>query len=422
MLELYTNSKSRDDFIKPGISSKIEKDMDIFIASAFFTEHEIISEMIEKGCHIRIIVRLGFPTSPAALKMLINNNVEARFFTGNSFHPKIYIIGDKAAFIGSANLTRAALLSNQEVVLSVTSEDLEFNELNSIFNDYWNDAQVLDKNAINKYSKIYNKHKEISSKIKSMDDSICQDIGIFEFSNINRGKKKKNKKTIFLDSYKKSYQESCSAFKRIKDEYSLSKRKVSEDIIPLHLEIDSFFSFVRDKHAIKDTWELQPLDWNTQKLKLKDLITEWHSIYWEHFEDRIIHQNYPLIKKTFSSKETIKNSSINDIVNTLCVLHSFHDSLRFHKGGLESLKSNFIKNNEEEKVKNTLSYLLFGNDELIVRMANCIYDNDYKLNHFGQANVQELIGWINKEKEDYPVINGRTTKILRYFGFDVRQL
>lgn len=39
---------------------------------------------------------------------------------------------------------------------------------------------------------------------------------------------------------------------------------------------------------------------------------------------------------------------------------------------------------------------------------------------FGQSNVQELIGWINKE--NLPVINDRTTKVLRYFGFDVRQL
>jgi hypothetical protein len=43
-----------------------------------------------------------------------------------------------------------------------------------------------------------------------------------------------------------------------------------------------------------------------------------------------------------------------------------------------------------------------------------------KLEQFGTANVQELVGWDNKE--DFPVINGRTTKVLRYFGLDVRQM
>ena len=57
---------------------------------------------------------------------------------------------------------------------------------------------------------------------------------------------------------------------------------------------------------------------------------------------------------------------------------------------------------------------------MVRRMADLIYVQDYKLNHFGVANVQELVGWYNQE--DLPVVNGRTTKMLRYFGFDVRQV
>lgn len=53
-------------------------------------------------------------------------------------------------------------------------------------------------------------------------------------------------------------------------------------------------------------------------------------------------------------------------------------------------------------------------------MANMIYNEDYKLAEFGQSNVQELVGWRNKE--ELPVINGRTTKILRFLGSKVRQI
>jgi hypothetical protein len=63
---------------------------------------------------------------------------------------------------------------------------------------------------------------------------------------------------------------------------------------------------------------------------------------------------------------------------------------------------------------------LYGKGDIVKRMADLIYDSSYKLNEFGQSNVQELVGWINKE--ELPVINGRTTKVLRYYGFDVRQL
>ena len=49
-----------------------------------------------------------------------------------------------------------------------------------------------------------------------------------------------------------------------------------------------------------------------------------------------------------------------------------------------------------------------------------IFNPEYKLNQFDQANGQELIGWISKG--DLPIIIDRTTKILRYFGSNVQQL
>ena len=67
-----------------------------------------------------------------------------------------------------------------------------------------------------------------------------------------------------------------------------------------------------------------------------------------------------------------------------------------------------------------LSYLAFGKGHIEERMANVIFDPDYKLDLFDRADVQELIGWCSKE--GLPIINSRTTKILRFFGSDVPQL
>ena len=67
-----------------------------------------------------------------------------------------------------------------------------------------------------------------------------------------------------------------------------------------------------------------------------------------------------------------------------------------------------------------MAYLVYGHGDIVERMANAIYGPRYKLNEFGQANVQELVGWCNRE--ELPIINGRTTKVLRYFGSKVRQL
>ena len=89
MLELFTNTNSKKDFFSNGLTQQIHKDMDIYIASAFFTEINVIDQFIQKNCRVRIIVRLGFPTSPSALKHLLKQkNIEARFYTSHEFHPK----------------------------------------------------------------------------------------------------------------------------------------------------------------------------------------------------------------------------------------------------------------------------------------------------------------------------------------------
>jgi HKD family nuclease len=422
MQNLYTNRNSKKDFIQNGLYEYAEDDMDIFIASAFFTEIDVINVFLKKKCHIRIVVRLGFPTSPQALEQLLNSdNIEARYYTNHSFHPKIYIFGDKNALVGSANLTRAAILTNQEVVVGINSEDQRFNNLSQLFSDYWDEAEDLTSESISTYKNIYERFKQASDLINDFDDAVIETLGDKNFSNINRGKKKNSKKSIFLDVYRKSYQESVTAFKKIQDLYEPKGRKVNKFSIPLRLEIDSFFSFVRDRYATQDVWKNQPLGWDSQqKLNLTNLIDEWLDIKWEHFEDRIVNVNYPLIQGVFNSRESIEASSDKDIVNALCVLHSFHDRLRFYKGGLETLKNEFLSSNEIDHIKKCFKHLLYGKGDVVKRMSDCLFDEEYKLNEFGQANVQELIGWISLD--NLPVINGRTTKVLRYFGFNVRQL
>ena len=77
---LYTNQTALRDYVKNAILANSDVS-DIFIAVAFFTESNVVEELAASGCHIRLIVRLGFPTSPHALRKLINNtNIEIRFF------------------------------------------------------------------------------------------------------------------------------------------------------------------------------------------------------------------------------------------------------------------------------------------------------------------------------------------------------
>lgn len=422
-LKLYSNRNSRKDFIQNAVNSLISRASNINIAVAFLTDTSVIENFSNHGCRVRIVVRLGFPTSPKALESLLKiSNIEARFFSDRSFHPKLYIFGTAGALVGSANLTHSAMITNQEIMIHIDAEDSIFPELVDLFSEYWNDSSVLTPRIVEEYKIIYNKYKTLSADASRLESDVHDRIGKVVGSNIIRDKQRRSKKNIFIEDYRKTYQESVSAFNLIRQVYEeIGERKVSASKIPLRLEIDSFISFVRERHAKKDTWKKTPLiSGDVQKRKIRELVQEWHQTPWPYFEETIVNETYPMLKSILSSEKHIKKASGEEIFQALCTLHSFHDRLRFYPGGLETLKQEFLGKNDIGRVKDSLSYLLYGSSDIIERMANLIFNPKYKLNVFGQANVQELIGWQNKE--ELPVINGRTTKILRYFGFDVRQL
>ncbi|CAM5788066.1 hypothetical protein RFUL19S_02057 [Rhizobacter fulvus] len=116
----------------------------------------------------------------------------------------------------------------------------------------------------------------------------------------------------------------------------------------------------------------------------------------------------------------MKAANDEELFDALATLHSFHDRFRFFAGGLKTWRQVFPKANDPARARESLAYLVFGPGDVVERMSNLIYEPRYKLDEFGQSNVQELIGWCNRE--DLPVLNGRTTKILRFFGSKVRQV
>ena len=61
------------------------------------------------------------------------NKVDIRYFTSSKFHPKLYIFGNKIAFVGSSNLTDAGLGTRDK------ASNYEFNVLLHYYDDvkFW---------------------------------------------------------------------------------------------------------------------------------------------------------------------------------------------------------------------------------------------------------------------------------------------
>ena len=414
--DLMTNRNLKGDFIRNSLEHYSSKPRNVLIAVAFFTDADSVLMMANNGCQVKLVVRLGYPTAPEALAKVIDHpQISVRYVTDQHFHPKLYWFSNGAAIVGSANLTYNALSRNQEIAVEIQTDDPRYDELGSLFADYWVQSEVLNHDIIEKYRKILERHKKGRADLeKDMKNEFPEVL----IANIAIEKERKSKADIFLDDYRKSYQDFLMAFRELAEVYqSMGQRKEKESAIPLRLEIDSFVSFIREEKAGGDNWK-DPIasDIPDRKKKILSFAKEWLETDWDWFSNQIVPTRYPLLKKTFQSEESIRSSTNDELYEGLSMCHAFKDS-RHYIGKHDEAKRQFFANNERRNLDKTLIYLVHGKQDAEVRMCRCIFDDEYRLWRFGRSCVQELVGWISRE--NLPICNGRTTKVLHFLGYNI---
>ena len=415
-MRIYSNSTPKD-ILRNAFFNNLVGVVHVSMASPFFSNADLVEEVLKEGRTARLIVVLGPATSPVHLQRLMNRgSVHIRYFTSSAFHSKLYIFGDKTALVGSANLTQSGMNSNREICVEIPREDEAFDNLVLLFQSYWSQAEVLDADVLQKYTKLYDTYGQ--KKESSLEGKIKEQFGeVVPAEGIVVGKKKPSKEKIFLSDYRRTYQEFISAYKEVKELYVAdSRRQQPETVVPIRFEVDQFFSFIREEYAKGDSYRDEPIrSIEDRKRSVTSRLEDWHSQRWEYLDDKI-HIHIPRLLR-LSTTELIETATFEEIVNSLDVCHSFHERLRFFAGGHETHLEEFKKTNDVKQVRKVIAYLLHGKDDYITRMGNCIFAPEFKLNQFGRSAVQELLGWVNKE--DIPICNSRTVKALRYLGYDV---
>ena len=414
-MNLFTNSNDKHDFFKTALIDSIKENDDIFIATAFFNDTEIINKAVEKNCNIKLIVRLSLATSIERLKDVYNKkNVHIRFFTSDSFHPKLYIFGNTKAFIGSSNLTKSGILSNQEINVSIDSDNIIFDDLINCFYDYWESAEVLNDNIIEKYSKIEEEYHDLDNKLKKFNEILKEEIGDFKFNNITTiDNTKKSKKLSYISDFKRKYQIFLDCYKKLTEMYtsSLMKLQINRKYndLPLKIEMDQFLNWIKE-NKIKEKSYIKIND-NEIELKLQYLIKEYYDNY--KIEDEYI-KNYNRCRNTLK-ENNINTVSYNELYEALLFINAFRDRRRFFSDN--SMKEKFLDtNNSLENIIRTIYYLLYNNEPYEIKMANCIYNKDFKLQAFGESCVKELYG-VMSDNENIPLCNDRVFEAMEYLGF-----
>ncbi|GEM_PF-1758925 len=424
MKGLHTNTTSRRDLFGSALAKAGESARRIQIAVAFFTDDRLIRAWSERSKSVLLLVRLGFPTNPDALRRILGiEGVQVKFVTDRRFHSKLYLFDNHLAFVGSSNLTRSAVATNQEVNVAIDAEDPRCDELVALFIEYWDAAEVLTDQALDQYERIYRRlATRMENDGREHQRAVVDEIGDIQIGNYVRPgtSKQKTQLETQLATYRDEYQAFLAAFRTVQRVYEeVGLRRWNDDELPLLLEIDRFVVWVREAHAPVDKWrEPIALIGAERDDFIRELIAEWEHARWPAHDREAAPRWHREVRAVFVDQKTTMKAEFDELVHGLAQVHAFYDRLRFFKGGHDTHVKAFKAANDVDRVRRTLSYLLFGRDEYVERLCRTIYDPRWRLSEFGASAAQELLGRVNND--GIPVFNDRTLKALHWLGFDVK--
>jgi PLD-like domain len=417
-MTIYANRNSKD-VVRNAFYTQAKKGDVICVATPYFSYPDLLLEMVQRGCRVRIVVRLGPSTLPKALsKCLANEQIQIRYFTGRQFHSKLYIFGDRLALVGSANLTEAGMQTNHEICVTVTPESEDFDEIALVFQAYWRDGEVLTRQRLDAYTRIY-QNRDVSTADQRLEESVKAEFGEVGPNLGIVDSAPPSADRVFLENYRRRYQDFLSAYRAVERAYSEDGRRLQpEDQVPLRIEVDQFFSFIRERHAPGDGYQAQKLrEPEGIAAFAREHFDQWFEERWGYL-DNYIPDHYATIIRLIGTKPALMKASKEDLFDALDVCHSFNNRFRFYSGGHETMRAAFLADNDIGQVRKVLLHLLYDSGDFVDRMGTCIFDPAYKLHHVGRSIIQEVYGWVNREQ--VPICNGRTVKALRYLGADVQ--
>lgn len=392
-----------------------------------------INSLTDKGCDVRLIVRFSPITTPEALREAFENpRVKVRYFTDAKFHTKLYIIDD-VALVGSANLTQSGLLANRELsVLLKQDRDEAFYALPGLFDDLWNDADVLNEEVLREYKNAF-KSREKPQDEDAFEKFIHKFVKPAVPKSIVVGSEKKSRERAFIQGFRRKYDEILVPAHREILEVALKNgfgRPEYAGQDP-QIEMGRFLGWLRLTQGSGNGWRETSLlsDPNERAKRIAQFVQTWQStddtVKGDMYHATAEIENIANIRTYLCDPNELTQLSYDDLFRYLTGCHAFLERLRFASkdigedlSGRERLRIDFQAKNTLEAVVRTVRYLLSGEGDAIERAYDCVYGS-FKLNGFGEACVMELLGWGDPKR---PPFNNRSIRGIRLFGFDVEHL
>lgn len=403
---------------------------------------KFISNCVENRYRLDIWMRYDHtvPVAVPLLKRLLRlhqNNIFCKLIP-DYLHSKVIWWQGFGAYIGSANLTDRAWMRNIEAGLFLTEDDIQDNGMAAEIEQFFGGLRTLDK-AFNLTQEVVEEMEAIQAKRKALFDlgKELRKTPVWEGPAFAAKEKARVRQK---ETFRKEWHDTLTVLRNIGEQLVENRPIWVEANVPIEWQIDQFlhayyYNKVRDGN-------LQPFEDYFQKNKKSPQTAVENQINWWRAtteapsnEDYNFYESAPYIRDHLV-KNKILSLTEDEFTNICSYTHATKDHVikmklstlgrpdlttlgrdeRFVLFGKWLLKQ---RNKKGWSVLELLNYVLYGgrDDDLWERLYTATRDSDYSLPHYGLNSIAELVGWARPEVA--PPRNGRTSKALRAFGYDV---
>lgn len=385
------------------------------------------------------------PVSPELLRRILRHHKDNIFclLIPDRLHSKIIWWKGYGAYIGSANLTDRAWVSNVETGVFLSDSDLEENGMNIELENFFEELRAipatrsLDKKIIEELEKMQIARRTADKSANDLSEKL-RTVPVWQGPVFFEKKKAKNHRR---EKFKNEWLAALTHLSTIGELLVNRKPDWIPNGVPLEWQVDQFLHAYYYNHVGEDRRKPYEDFYQRNKKDPKKAVLEVIE-WWEQtpsppsHEDDTFFRTAPLLKSHLSREKILTLSEIE--LEEVCeATHATRDHVikiklsTLGRPGIKSLSreerlSLFAKwlinqvNPQGWNVLELLNFVLYGgsDDEVLDRLYSAGRDRDFLIPHYGLNSIAEAIGWARPE-----IIsprNGRTSKALRAFGYDVK--
>ena len=406
-------------------------------------KRDLIGHCVENRYRLDIWMRYDHtvPVAVPLLERLLRHHKDNIFcnLVPDVLHSKVIWWRGYGAYIGSANLSDRAWVSNIEAGVFLTEDELQDNgmhiELEDFFESLRSFEQVfpLDSDVITELKKIEAARRGIQDQGQEL-----RKVPIWGGPTFVAKKKAWDRRK---EEFKREWRDALSHLQSIGEQLRTHRPRWVEEDVPLTWEVDQYLHAYYYNHVgeanRKPFEDYFAKNRRNPNAAVSAMLTWWAgTVSPPSNEDYTFYDGAPYIREHLS-RDNVLNLTQAEFTGICERTHATRDHVIKMK--LATLGRPDLKTLSREErlplyagwllqqrnamgwsVLQLLNFVLYGgrNEDLWERLYIASHDKNYSLPHYGLNSMAELVGWALPEVT--PPRNGRTSKALRALGFDVK--